>query len=57
MSMLRQIFLCHLHVHLGTMLLETKLRVLLKPPRLDLALADTTEHRGRRSLLLKILYT
>ena len=40
-----QAFLSHLDVHLGSMLLQAQLGVLLEPPGSDLSLTNPTEYR------------
>jgi hypothetical protein len=42
--------LSQLNLHFGTMLLQTKFRVLLEPPWGDLALADSTQDGHRRGM-------
>ena len=48
-SMFRERFLCHLHVHFGAMLLQTKFCMLFEPPRGDVTFTYSAKHvRGRR---------
>jgi hypothetical protein len=44
-AVLSEILLAYLNIHLGLVLLNAKLGVLLKPPGWDLTLADATEDR------------
>jgi len=53
--MVRQPFLGHLYIHLGSMLLKTEVRMLLKPPRGYLTLADTAKDRWRWWMELRII--
>jgi hypothetical protein len=48
MAVLLEVLVCNLHIHLRSMFLQAQIRVLLKPPRLDLAFADAAKHTRRR---------
>jgi hypothetical protein len=50
-AMFGERLLCHLDVHFCTVLLQTKLGVLLEPPRCDLPLTDSTKNGERRRMV------
>jgi hypothetical protein len=52
--MFYEVFLGHLDVHFGPMLLKAKLRMLFEPPRSDLAFADSTQDRHWRRMVTGI---
>ena len=54
-AMLGEGLLGHLDVHLGTMLLETELRMLFKPPRGNLSLADAAKNWQWRGMVSRVV--
>jgi hypothetical protein len=45
MAVLIEVFLSELNIHFSSMFLKTQVRVFLKPPRSDLAFANSAEDR------------
>jgi len=56
-AVFRKGLLGHLHIHLGTMLLQAELRVLFEPPGCDLSLADAAEDRQRWGMVAGVVGT